>query len=157
MRRRKITIDYHVAPPRPDDLSISGTDFAKAIKKFADDNLAGALEVEIIGESDGTVSASPIMAAHTIKMLLGHAAADELIRMTISLRDTASIEISLGTKMGAQVISEIIDFPKSAGFNVERRERSLILSCELRYTEILKVYAISAEDFAEELKKHIQM
>ena len=99
MRKRKLTQNFAAYQASQDTVSVSGSDFAHTLSKFASDHLAGALEIEIVGESDGIISVSPSATAHLINSLISYAKPDELMRMKIYVLDKLNIEIIFERKV----------------------------------------------------------
>lgn len=154
MRKRGLTQEFTTdnSDLRMNGVNISGTDFALAISKFAKEHLLGAMEVEIVGESDGIISISPTLTAHTLKSLLSCAAPDEILKARITFSDNMSISVLFEKTPEADDIAKVMSFAKACGFSAKRDARRLIFTVEINFTDTLQIYAVSADIFEKELQ-----
>ena len=152
MRKRKLSLDFNATKARDSEAEITGTDFAKAISKLAEDKLAGALTVETVGESDGFINVSPTLCAHVIMAVLSLAEPDDLMHMTVTLSNTMRMEIHHRRTIDTEDLAKIISFAATCGLAVERFEGGVAFSTEIRHSELLKIYAGSASDFVKNLE-----
>ena len=159
MRKRKLPGGYlsDVLPTENEDYLISATNFALAFSKFANENLKGACEIEVIGESYGTIAISPALAIHAIKTILLYADNDDVVRIVMNIADDMQIEVFFNTLPPTEDLATIINRCFYCGFDVKRRENTIVLKAKITPYTTIKIYAVSREDFEFEIKRYFFM
>ena len=135
-----------------DGARINASDFAHTLCSFAKEHLTGALTVEVRGECEGILSVSPRLAAYALKEMLSYARADEVAHLVITLTDPVNMELIFESVPKAEDLARILSFCRHVGFEVARSEKSVILRAESKRAEIMSIYALTTNDFIEELE-----
>ena len=154
MRKRKLTGEFlsQKSPSGDDGARITASNFASAFSSFASEYLKGICELEVIGESDGYVNASPLILSYAIKLMISEAKHEDLTRIVMKISDTLDIDVTFEHLPSITAISEIVSRCASYGFKVSRREDGLAISLCITSSDALKIYAMSIDDLARELK-----
>ena len=153
MRRRKINNRY-LSDKIPEQISRDSIDveeFAEALKKFADEYLHGALEVNITGRIAGYASISLEMTAYMLRTALKNARDDEVISVSISLEKSITLNIEYEYEAHEEAIASVIGIAKVAGFMAQRHGNIITLKSNVTDSSIVKIYAMSKEKIANHL------
>lgn len=155
MKRRKINNRYlsERVPKTVEKTATKADDFAKSIADFANRYLEGALEVEIHGESTGTVKASTLLTAYIIRMMLEIAKEDDYLHLKIDLGDDLTMSVKFETLPKLDDLARLVNTCRMAGFHPARDGNVFSFSLKITSTNILKVYATNAEEFMRDLQE----
>ena len=126
-------------------------DFVNAIKRLADEHLRGSVSLEVSGRVYGITDISVSITAKIIKMMLRSPYSGIL---KISINNDLDLRITLTPEElpPTRELAKIITFARSAGYKVDRDERSVTLTSSVTVTQLLHVYAVSCDDIYEEMK-----
>ena len=154
MRKRKLTGEFlsQKSPSGDDGVRITASNFASAFSSFASEYLKGICELEIIGESDGYVNASPLILSYAIKLMIAEAECEDITRIVMNISETLDIDVTFEHLPSVTALSKILSHCASYGFKVSRREDGLTLSLCITSSDALKIYAMSVDDLVRELK-----
>ena len=155
MKRRKINNRYlsERVPQTVENTSIKADDFAKSIADFSNLYLKDALEVEIHGESTGTVKASTSLTAYIIRMMLEIVSEDDYLHLRIDLGDEFTMSVEFETLPKLDDLARLVNTCRMAGFHATRDDKAFSFSLKISSTNILKIYAIDAEEFIRDLQE----
>lgn len=131
---------------------VRAEDFAKAMKRIVDEFFIGAVRISVTGESSGYTDISVSIIAELIqRMLRGLEPHDPL---TINIELGEELRITLGARKLPEVkaLAKVISLARSAGFTVTRDETNVFLTSKIEYTQMLSIYANSADAIYEELR-----
>ena len=149
MRKRKINPQYLSIITSQDvrDEEIAVIDFAKSLKRFADEYLGGIIELDVEGFSTGSVNLKLSVASYLIRLICECGDSDDLIRATLSLGDDLVLKVDYDTPRPTDDVAYIVRVAKLVGFSVERSGSSLIFKAKIKMNSIMQIYATSADDF----------
>ena len=149
MRKRKINPQYlrSITAKDVNDEEISVLDFAKSLKRFADEYLGGIMELDVVGSSVGTVSLKLPVVSYLVRLLCECGDSDEVIRATLTISDDITLKVDYEGPCPTDDVALIVKVARLAGFLVGRSGNTLTFKAKISSSSIMHVYAISQEDF----------
>ncbi len=155
MKRRKINTRYlsERVPSEVGSMTMRAEDFATTIRDFANEYLDGALDVEIRGESHGNVKASTSLVAYVIRMMLEIVEEDEFLHLTIDLGDNLTMTVSFDKMPELSNLAKLVNTFRMAGFRAVRDGNTFSFSLKITDSAILRVYALSPDEFRQDMRE----
>lgn len=152
MQKRKINTEYlrHITATYITDTRLDALDFALSIKSFAEEYLEGIMTVRIIGKAHGYLKLRFPVVSYLIR-LLSECCDSGTVDLSISLSDALLIESALDSSPTIEDASHIVKVARLAGFKVDRCENTFLFRAPIEFTEILRIYATSSDEFREML------
>ena len=157
MRRRKINNRYlsESIPSEASGNPMDAVDFATALKRFADEYLRGAMEVDVVGKGSGYTSVSLNHTAYLFRLMLENTEQNEVLNVKAELSESMSLFVTFRTPPSDEALAGIINTAKIAGFTVSSDNNELIFSAAIDSAAIIKIYALSKDEISDCLLKTI--
>lgn len=158
MKKRKINPEYlrHITSSDVKNEAIDALDFALSIKRFAEEYLDGIVTVNVEGQSEGTLSLKLPVVSYLVR-LMSEGTDDGTLMVKISLGEKIILNATFDPMPSTNDTVHIISVAKLAGFDVTRDGDTLLFSADIKAIHIMKIYAISSNDFADLLKLTYKM
>ena len=158
MKKRKINPEYlrHITSSDVKNEAIDALDFALSIKRFAEEYLDGIVTVNVEGQSEGTLSLKLPVVSYLVR-LMSEGTDDGTLMVKISLGEKIILNATFDPMPSTKDTVHIISVAKLAGFDVTRDGDTLLFSADIKASHIMKIYAISSNDFADLLKLTYKM
>ena len=126
------------------------------IKRFAEEYLDGIVTVNVEGQSEGTLSLKLPVVSYLVR-LMSEGTDDGTVTVDISLSEKIRLDAEFDPMPSVDDTVHIINVAKLAGFDVARDGDTLLFSADIKVSHIMKIYAISSNDFADLLKLTYKM
>lgn len=148
MRKRRINPDYLVRITGMDvkNEPIDSLDLALSIKRFANEYLAGIVNVSIEGKSEGKVGLKLSVVSYLIR-LISMSTEDGTVDLTVSLGENLKIDARFDYMPSVDDTVDIINAAKLSGFEVSREDNTLSFTAKVIGSRIMQVYAASSDEF----------
>ena len=144
MRRRKID-SRRISSRRPTvsiKESTSAVNFADSVKKFADEYLRGALEVERVGTSSAIINLSLRDAAYMLRLMVEYGGEESVLKTTVTIKENFVIDTEFPSGLPSiEELTLIAKAARSAGFFFEIRGNRVIVRAPLSMGSVSTVYA----------------
>ena len=150
MKKRKINPEYlrNITSGETKNEAIDSLDFALSVKRFADEYLEGILSVSIAGQSEGTLSLKLPVVPYLIR-LMSESSDDGRVTVNILLGEMVTMHAQFDPMPSINDTVHMINVARLAGFEIIRDGNTLSFSAEAKSSHILKIYAVSSNDFAD--------
>ena len=150
MKKRKINPEYlrHITSSDVKNKAIDALDFALSIKRFAEEYLDGIITVYVEGQSEGTLSLKLPVVSYLVR-LMSEGTDDGTLMVKISLGEKIILNATFDPMPSTNDTVHIISVAKLAGFDVTRDGDTLLFSADVKSSHVMKIYAVSSEDFAD--------
>lgn len=150
MQKRKINPEYlrHITASDVKNEAIDALDFALSIKRFAEEYLEGIVTVSVTGQSEGTLSLKLPVVSYLVR-LMSEGTDDGTVTVDISLGEKIRLDAEFDPMPSVDDTVHIISVAKLAGFDVARDGDTLLFSADVKSSHVMKIYAVSSEDFAD--------
>ena len=143
MRRRKID-SRRISPRRPDVTTIqpiSSIGFATSLKRFSDEYLRGAMEVEIDGSSASAINISLHEAAYMMRLMVEFGGEESVLKTKITIGEHLRIDTYFPSGCPSiEDMAEIAKAGRAAGFFFEIRDSHIIMKAEIKHGAPTPVY-----------------
>ena len=151
MKKRKIDPGYlrQLLSPSIKEQVISVQEFTSTARIFADEYLQGMLRVAVNGGCDGTVRLNLSAVSYLVRLLCELAEDDEVIDLIFDLGDNMTMSASFRDMSNHEDVAHIIKVARLANFDVTRDGNTLIFSADVTVSPIMKIYAVSSDDFMQ--------
>ncbi len=158
MDKKPDQLYFSTVYPELEGLKDLGADcVANSIAKFAEMSLKGAMRVTVKGESNNMVNINPEYTAVVLRELLRATYLREVIDLEITVGDTLTFKAPIKSVLKLEDIAKIMNMARFAGFSASWSDSTFTFSCKVTDSNILKLYALSSEEFMFILSAYIIM
>jgi hypothetical protein len=130
------------------DTKISVYDLAFTLREFADEYLAGIMNLTLTGRSFGYVNLRLPVFSYMMRLLCEEAE-DEPLECKVTIGDDFVMESTYPAINDLNLTRRLTYIAQYAGFNVKVCENKLVFTARIRISSIMQIYANSSNELMD--------